>query len=358
MGYLCWWTLQPGVRERDFQIFRAAAVAVVHGRSPYPPVIPEVLAHFDKFVYPPLSAILFIPLAQLSLPIGQAIMLFLGIICVLFTLRLLDVTDWRCYGLALLWAPALNSVLLGAITSLLLVGTAAAWRYRERPAASGSLAALVVVAKLFLWPLGLWLVATRRFRATAVCVLVSAALVVGGWAVIGFAGMRSYPHLLRVLSDVEQARGYGVVALAHVSGGAAEVVTLGLVAIVLLGIAAAARRDDADRRTFCIAVAGALLVTPLLWLHYFALLLVPIALYRPRLSGAWFLPLLFWLTPVTQPQGSVWRICLALAIFALVIVSTVGERWSGRFYRRVSRLSQGYRPAALRAAHPRSSNAG
>jgi hypothetical protein len=185
-------------------------------------------------------------------------------------------------------------------------------------------------------------------------VLVSAALVVGGWAVIGFAGMRSYPHLLRVLSDVEQARGYGVVALAHVSGGVAEVVTLGLVAILLLGIAAAARGDDADRRTFCIAVGGALLVTPLLWLHYFALVLVPIALYRPRLSGVWFLPLLFWLTPVTQPQGSVWRICLALAIAALVIVCTVGEGWFGRLYRPVGRLSHGFRPAEARAGHARS----
>jgi hypothetical protein len=358
VGYLCWWALQPGVREGDFRIFRAGAAAFADGRSPYPSAIPAVLAHFDKFVYPPPSAILFIPLAQLSLPVGQAIMLGLGIVCVPLTLRLLDVTDWRCYGLALLSAPVLNSVVLGAITSLLLVGTAAAWRYRERPTALGSLAALVVVAKIFLWPLGLWLLATRRIRATAVYVVVSGALLFGSWAMIGFAGMRSYPHLLRVLSQVEQAQGYGILALARVSGGAAETVTLGLMAIVLLGIAAAARGEDADRRTFTIAIAGALLVTPLLWLHYFALLLVPIALYRPRLSGAWFLPLLLWFTPVTQAHGSVWRICLALAVAGLVVACTVGERWCGQFYHRVGRLTQGYRAAALRAGHARGSSAG
>ena len=33
------------------------------------------------------------------------------------------------------------------------------------------------------------------------------------------------------------------------------------------------------------------MLTPILWLHYLVLLVVPIALARPRLSALWFAPL-------------------------------------------------------------------
>jgi hypothetical protein len=95
------------------------------------------------------------------------------------------------------------------------------------------------------------------------------------------------------------------------------------VGIVAIAVTVAARGPDADRRAFVVAVLGALIATPLLWLHYFVLLYVPIALYRPRLSAVWFLPLALWLTPVTQPQGSIWRICVALAVTGAVAASTV-----------------------------------
>jgi hypothetical protein len=71
-------------------------------------------------------------------------------------------------------------------------------------------------------------------------------------------------------------------------------------------------------------VVASLLATPLLWLHYLLLLFVPIALYRPRLSGLWFLPLLLWATPTTHSHGTTWRIALALAVVAVVAVRTVG----------------------------------
>ena len=53
-------------------------------------------------------------------------------------------------------------------------------------------------------------------------------------------------------------------------------------------------------------------------------LYVPIALYRPRLSGLWFVPLLLWLTPSTHSHGTTWRIALALFVVAVVAVRTVG----------------------------------
>lgn len=47
-------------------------------------------------------------------------------------------------------------------------------------------------------------------------------------------------------------------------------------------------------RSFVLAVGAALACSPIVWLHYFAILLVPVAISRPRLSPLWFVPLAMW----------------------------------------------------------------
>jgi hypothetical protein len=98
-------------------------------------------------------------------------------------------------------------------------------------------------------------------------------------------------------------------------------VVLSLAAVA--GIVLAARGRDGDRRALALAVLVSLVATPLLWLHYLVLLFVPIALYRPRLSGLWFVPLVLWLTPSSNSHGATWRILLALVVVAVVAVRTV-----------------------------------
>src|SRR5262249_2296263 len=144
--------------------------------------------------------------------------------------------------------------------------------------------AFTAVLKLFLWPLVIWLMATRRWRSVAICAGAAMVLLLGGWAVIGFAGLRSYPTLLHVLERPGAPAGYSVVALLGVSGGAATAIPVAL-AVLLAGLVVlAARASDGDRRGFATAVLASLVATPLLWLHYLLLLYVPIALYRPRLA--------------------------------------------------------------------------
>src|SRR6266566_3439668 len=330
VAYAFWQSLRATTPLDDFGIFRTAAKAVVHGNSPYVAADPHALAHFDKFVYPPSAALLFAPFAALPIKPGSVVMLVLGLICILAALRLLDVRDWRCYGVAAMSAPVINSLALGAVTSFLLVGTAAAWRYRDRPAVAGPVGALTAVMKLFLWPLGLWLLVTKRLRATVAFVVVAGVVVIGGWATIGFNGLRSYPHLLHVLAQVEQGVSYSPVALLGLSRTPATLLSLALVGITVLAVGFSARGADGDRRSFTIAIAGSLVATPVLWLHYFALLLIPIALYRPRLSGLWFVPLILWVTPETHSGGSIWKIALALAVLAVVLARTVADpktRW-------------------------------
>jgi hypothetical protein len=325
LTYAFWYELTARSALEDFSIFRVASKAVLHGRSPFVAPDPRALAHFDKFVYPPSTALLLSPIAALPVAVGQVLMLVLGVVCVVVALRLFDVSDWRCYGVAAMSAPVVNSLALGALTSFLLVGVAATWRYRDRPAVAGVAASLTAVVKLFLWPLGVWLLVTRRLRATVTCALLTVLVLVAGWAVIGFAGLRSYPHLLHVLSEVEAGVSYSPAALLRVSGTSATVLSVALTLAVVLAVVLASRGSDGDRRAFAVAVIGSLVATPMLWLHYFALLLVPIALYRPRLSALWFAPVVLWLTPTTHSHGSLWRIVFALAVVGVVAARTVVE---------------------------------
>jgi alpha-1,2-mannosyltransferase len=307
----------------DWEIFRGAARSVLHGHSPYPAADPSALVHNDRFVYPPITALLVAPLALLPNLAGQVVVLLLGLACMLLALRLLGVLDWRCYGLALLTAPVLDTVSLGALSSAMLLGVAAAWRYRDRPYVAAPVTALTVVAKLFAWPLFVWLLATRRLRAAFVAGAVSVVLLVGGWGAIGFASLHGYPHLLRVLSRVEAMQSYSLVGLFRLEGAAATALTALLAVAVVVAVMLAARGPDGDRRALTVAVAGALLATPVLWLHYLVLLFVPIALARPRLSALWFAPLAFWVTPDAHSDGSVWRTCFALVVAAVIVLRSL-----------------------------------
>jgi hypothetical protein len=331
IAYSYWYEFHSRRALQDFMIFRKAARLVLHGTSPFPAATIEAVRHFDQFVYPPAAAVLFTPLAELPVGLARVIMLVLGVVCVIVALRLLDVRDWRCYGVSVMSAPAVNSLALGAVTSFLLVGAALAWRYRSHAGAAGAAAAVTAVFKVLLWPLGLWLVVTRRLRAAVTFAVVALVVTIAAWAAIGFAGLREYPRLLHVLSQAEQGDSYSPVALLRLSGTASTVASVALVAAVALGVALAARGGDGDRRAFAFAVAGALLATPIVWLHYFLLLLVPIALYRPRLSGLWFLPVLLWLTPATHSHGSVWNIAFALAVTLVVLARTVFDERTQRF---------------------------
>jgi alpha-1,2-mannosyltransferase len=331
VAYAFWYELRARVALEDFGIFRTAALAVVHGHSPYVAPSAAALAQFDKFVYPPAAAILFAPFVALPPEAARAVMFIAGLLAVLGALRLLGVGDWRCYSVAILSAPAMNSLALGALTSFLLLGAALAWRYRDVPPVAATATAVTAILKLFLWPVGVWLLATRRSRTAVTCVGVSVILLVGGWAVIGFAGLRQYPTLVHMLERVEGPVSYSAIALFGLSGSAATAVTIVVSLAAVAAIFLAARGTDGDRRAFAVAVLASLVATPLLWLHYLLLLFAPLAVYRPRLSALWFLPLLLWLTPATHSQGVTWRIALALAVLGVVAVGTTfGE---GRLFR-------------------------
>ncbi len=210
----------------------------------------------------------------------------------------LDVRDWRCYPVALLYPPTLENVEYGAIGPVLALLLALGWRYRDRVGGASATLGTAVVLKVFLWPLLVWLAATRRWAAAFGAAAVAGALALVSWAAIGFDGIADYPELLRRLSDLEAENSYSVFAALVAVGApvnAARVLVI-VAAIALIALAwragrRAPERADGDRRAFTLALAAAFVLTPILWLHYLVLLVVPIALARPRLSALWFLPL-------------------------------------------------------------------
>ena len=189
-----------------------------------------------------------------------------------------------------------------------MLAAALAWRYRDRWAVAGTAVGAAVVAKLFVWPLVVWLLLTRRFKAAAVATVGAGAVTLAVWAAIGFHGLRGYPSLLHNLTRIESVWGYSLVALADRFGlpdPQTSWLLLGVpVAALLLGSCFAGAREGFDRRVFVVTIGLAILLTPILWLHYLTLLLVPVALSRRSFGPEWLLPLAFWISPYQQPGPS------------------------------------------------------
>jgi alpha-1,2-mannosyltransferase len=285
----------------DFAIYLRAAEDVRAGDNPY--VDPEQLTEDSPapYVYPPLLALVLVPATALpdeirgSSPAAVLVSL-LAIASIVGALLALDVRDWRCYPVALLYPPTVENVEYGAVGPFLVLLVALGWRYRERVTTASLTIGVAIVLKVFLWPLAVWLAATRRWKASAGAIGAAAGLALASWAVIGFRGLADYPELVRRLSDIEAENSYSAYAILVTLGvpdGAARALTA-VLAIVLLALAWRVARVDpvsGDRRSLTLALAAGLVATPILWLHYLVLLVVPIALARRTLSAVWFAPL-------------------------------------------------------------------
>ena len=71
-------------------------------------------------------------------------------------------------------------------------------------------------------------------------------------------------------------------------------------------------------------MAAALVLSPIVWLDYYAVAAIPLAVVRPRLSAIWFAPLVTWgLLNAGIGAATVWGGLRVLLAFALVILVTV-----------------------------------
>jgi alpha-1,2-mannosyltransferase len=266
-----------------------AAHEVIHGRSPYHV---HSIRSGEAFVYPPLSAFLMVPFTFVPVALADALAMVLALTVPAAVLRLMNITDWRCYLIVYLWAPVMTAVQTANLIIVVALGIAALWRYRDRPVAAGVIAGLLTTLKLFAWPVLLYLVVTRRWRAAAIGAITCVTSLLLPWALIGFRDLTSYPQLLSQLEHAERSHGYtlaALVALDH-SWWLAKAITYGVAAAV--AAAAYIRRRD-DRFVFVAMVSLALLLSPIVWLSYFVLLIPVVALGSRRFGLLWVAPLVF-----------------------------------------------------------------
>ena len=300
----------------DFRVFYDASRDVLHGVSPYPAQDEPLAGVGRAYVYPPPTAFAVAPFTVLPAAVAGLLAMAVLVVAALAVLWLLGVSDWRCYGLVMLWPPVISAVQTGSLSILLALGVALTWRLRDRKIVAAGLTGALLAAKFFLWPLVVWLFATRRIASAIVGSAVAAALVLGSWAVIGFSGFVDYPSLLRRLDTAVGEDAYTAYVVGQDLGlpsPVARAVWLVLGLALLAAIAIVVRRGD-ERSAMILAIAAALALTPIVWLHYFALLVVVVALAQRSLSALWFVPLAMVVTPGSghpAPWQTAWTLTIA-----------------------------------------------
>jgi hypothetical protein len=290
----------------DFKIsVWSSGRAVLDGRSP--------MAHYssggydDGTVYPPIATIATLPFSLPPYQVARILWMLALSAAVVGSLWLCGVRDWRCYVAACASPPVVAGLLYANLSLLLVLAVALAWRWRDRPWLVGALLGLVVAMKLFLWPVAVWLALVRRRLAFALAIGVAGVLSLAGWAAVGFAELTEYPTMMQHHADVNDQDGVSVAALAAQLGVPGNQLVALAAGVAALMVAWRLRRDELG--AFAWAVTAALLASPMVWWHYFALLLVPLALAAPTWGIVWLSPFAMF------PQAADALVGIALSVF-------------------------------------------
>jgi hypothetical protein len=329
------------------------ARALFDGGPMYPEPTRAAVEIGNPAVYPPFAVLVTSPFALLSASAASWAWFVALAAVVLAAMWMVGVRDWRCLVLALTSPVVLQGLYWGNLSLALLLPVALAWRYRERAGIAGVAIGSAVAAKLIAWPLIIWLLLTKRYRAAAWSVASAVVFVGGSWAVVGFDGLLDYPALLGKTQDVYATRSDSIAGILGGLGVSNTLAVAGcwLVGLVLVAVAwRVARRQDGDRKAFALLVSAAIVASPIAWPNYAALLFVPIAVTWPRLAPAWFFGYAVWLAGLLpkpeagavppRPQGvpeMVWGLShanpaagkalgIVVVVLAVTAVLIVGQR--------------------------------
>jgi hypothetical protein len=131
-------------------------------------------------------------------------------------------------------------------------------------------------------------------------------------------GLVDYARLMQNMSDTFGPGSFNLTGLLTQSGVAS--VRIAQIADFAAGVGVLALA--LYRRSFGLVVVASLVLSPIVWLHYFVLLVVPIALRWPRLAAAWLIPLLLWIFPGTEAHHHTF-----LTLMIVVATVTIAEWW-------------------------------
>lgn len=323
-GWLLLYVVTARFGAADFrQAFWTAGWRTLHGHDLYLWTTPQILSG-KSFPYPAPAALLFAPFALLPSGLAGALFTVLCVMSAGLALHLLVPLDWRLYGIVALWPPVVSGWQTANLTLPLLLGTACLWRYRDRPLIAGALTGLLISLKPIMFPLWIWLAATRRYSSAGWALLAGICVNVAAWSIIGWSEVGTWLHLLSVQGRVVYRSGYAIVALASDLGtgrAAGMVLQIVLAVLVVASLVWLGRRKQ-DVASFALATLLMVVASPQVDLHYFALLLVPLALVHRRLHWSWAVPLGLWLCPAASTT-SAWLATLWWIAAGLVVAETL-----------------------------------
>lgn len=341
--------------KTDFFFFHQASVNLMEGRGIYDLVLPEEVPppeplpaeepwEFLPNLNPPFQVLLFYPFAHLTVTNAYRIWNAIGVLCVLAGAILIGSarTEGRARAtgglalavLALVYFPTCTALILGQMSLVPFLFLVLAWRAWRggRLGTAGVILGTLGAVKLFFGAFLLFFVARREWRAAFAFVAAWFFFTAGSGAITGLESLVSYVAVLgtvdwfghnwnasllgfftRVFEQPsDTALGYAPVLASLLGRG------LSLLGILLL-LRMARRRGSPERETemndlaFSACLVLMLLVSPLGWIYYFQVLLIPLVVIwegsstLPRGRAFRWLVVLAWMlstVPSTQSRGT------------------------------------------------------
>jgi hypothetical protein len=332
--------INPPMFGWDFRAFYDGGLQYLHLHTPYVSGNLAQLTTQENFVYPLPFAALLAPISLIPYTAAAVLFVIASGVLLFSALWLLGVRDWRVYAGVAIGMPTATAVGLGTISPLLAFLLALLWRFRDRNHVAAPVLAVLVLAKLFLWPVGLWFLLTRRFRVVAFAALGSVAALFLSALPFGMGVLTHYVSLLRSISTLEGPVSFSLSSLGSAFTGSSSFgtgVMLTAAAALVYAMVRSARRHE-DERIFRLSIVAALAMSPVVWNHYLVLLFVPLALVRPRFSPAWLASAWVLGGGVGVLEGRTLGAVTA-AVWAAILVQSgvvadvvaVRDRWSSRF---------------------------
>jgi hypothetical protein len=210
------------------------------------------------------------------------------------------------FGVACFSQPVLLDLNLGNVSIVVLALSALAWRMLDRPVA-GLAIALGALLRAPLVLLAIPWLARRRWEPLVAAAAAGLVAFAASLPFVGIGGWLDYARIVRNLGGFTGVPRNADASSAAVALGMPEPIPtlafLGFAAAAAVALAASLRRDRDT--SFVVTVGATLLISPLLWAHYLALLVLPAAFLASR-GRPWglALPLLGWLPEPALPLAA------------------------------------------------------
>lgn len=292
------------------------------GVSPY--ADPSAASFVAESVYPPLVFIVLSPLSALPFDLAFGAWQVLLFTAAAAVLVVLGVRDWRCYAVWLTSLPVIAGIVFGNATIIVILLVAIAWRFRNRSWVISVALSAAIAIKLVAAPLVLWLLMTRRYVAALLTIVVAPLLILVPWLAIGSDGLVDYPRTLTRLAESHGQNGVLVHAFVRQLDFSRTTALAAAAACAFVCFAVAWRRRHDDTACFALSAFAALLLTPIAWIYYPGLLIVPLAARSPRYSRAWLLVAALWVSWAYTPLGwATWELSAAVILICVSLVALI-----------------------------------